>query len=127
MIIGIGTDLVEVRRIQQSLDKFGERFVKKVLTAEELQQFAEAKFPGSFLAKRFAAKEAVAKVLGTGMRAGVHFTNIAVTHDAAGKPMVCLSAAAQTRAAQLGVDHWHLSITDERQFALAFAVAEKDR
>lgn len=126
MIIGIGTDLVEVRRIQQSLDKFGERFAQKILANEELPQFAAAKFPVSFLAKRFAAKEAVAKALGTGMRAGVHFSNIAVVHDAAGKPGVKLSAAAQQRAVQLGIKHWHLSITDERQFALAFVVAEKD-
>lgn len=124
MIVGVGTDLVEIGRIQKSLDRFPERFVRKVLSSDELIQFEKEKHSISFVAKRFAAKEAVAKALGTGMRGGVHFPLIEVVHDHRGKPGVKLYGKALERADTLGINRWHLSLSDERQHALAFVVAE---
>ena len=80
--------------------------------------------PGHFLAKRFAAKEAVAKALGTGMRAGVHFVQINVSSKRSGAPVVELSGAAKSRADNLGVERVHISISDEREHAIAFVVLE---
>ena len=123
MIVGIGTDLVEVARIQRSYERFGLRFATKILHPTELERLGE-KLSAKVLAKRFAAKEAVAKTLGTGMRMGVHFSQIAVEHIPSGQPTVRLYGAAAARAEHLGIQNWHLSLTDERQFALAFAIAE---
>ena len=123
MIVGVGTDLVEIARIERSLDRFAERFASKILTSSELALF-RAKPSAAFLAKRFAAKEAVAKALGTGMRAGVHFAYIEITHEPSGKPGIELHGSAAQRANELAIQHWHLSISDEKQHALAFVVAE---
>ncbi len=125
MIVGIGTDLVEVARIERSLERFGDRFAHKILSSTELQNYRSAASRSHFLAKRFAAKEAVAKALGTGMRGGVHFRLIEISHDEAGKPIVSLLSGALARAQQLNISNWHLSISDERQHALAFVVAER--
>lgn len=125
MIVGIGTDLVEVARIERSLSRFGDRFAGKILSSAELKSFQASKSKSHFLAKRFAAKEAVAKALGTGMRGGVHFPSIEVIHDAAGKPGVNLLSGALQQAQQLDISTWHLSISDERQYALAFVIAER--
>lgn len=124
MIVGNGTDIVEVARIAGSLERFGVRFAKKILSPTELAQYESAKSGLNFLAKRFAAKEAVAKALGTGMRQGVHFTNIEIVRDKFGKPGVQLKSGALQRADALGIDRWHLSISDERHYALAFVIAE---
>ena len=125
MIVGVGTDIVDVRRIERSLDRFGIRFAKKVLNEAELAVFEKHPTP-SFLAKRFAAKEAVSKALGTGMSRGVHFPDIEVIHKESGQPSVRLYKGAETRATDLGVKHWHVSISDERDHAIAFVIAEKD-
>lgn len=124
MIVGIGTDLVEIERIEKSLERYGEKFAAKILAPGEMQDFHAAKFAPAFVAKRFAVKEAVAKALGTGMRAGVHFSAIEVIHDSHGKPGVTLHEAAQARAQALAISNWHVSVTDERQHAMAFVVAE---
>jgi holo-[acyl-carrier protein] synthase len=124
MIKGVGTDLVDVARIQRSLDRFGERFARKILSETELAKFAKQP-TASFLAKRFAAKEAVSKALGTGMRAGVHFSMIEVGHKSSGQPTVVLYDMAAERAQVLEIDAWHISISDEKDHALAFVVAEQ--
>ena len=124
MIVGIGVDMVEIHRVEQSLERFGGRFAGKLLSAGELARFRDATMPAAFLAKRFAAKEAVAKALGTGMRAGVHFTQITIARRKSGAPCVELSGAAQQRADQLGVASIHISISDEADHAIAFAVME---
>ena len=124
MIIGVGTDLVLISRIQQSLSRFGDRFARRILHADELPAFQQSRAPEYFLAKRFAAKEAVAKALGTGMRQGVNFRSIAIQHNKAGQPRVVLSDGSADIALKLGIVHWHLSLSDERDHALAFVVAE---
>ena len=83
MIYGIGTDIVEVERIEVSLDQFGDSFAKRILASSEWADYEASKLKARFLAKRFAAKEAFAKAIGTGIRGDVSFQNIAVTHDAA--------------------------------------------
>lgn len=121
MIIGIGTDLVKIDRIAVSIERWGERFVHKILAPAEI--LAYQKNPSAaFVAKRFAAKEAVAKALATGMSCGVHFAQIAVVGKPGYAPQISLTGAAAVRAETLGVRQMHLSISDEAEFALAFVV-----
>lgn len=125
MIIGIGTDIVEVQRIAKSLNRFGNRFVQRILTQREFRERWEGAKLVSYLARQFAAKEAVSKVLGTGMRQGVHFKNIHVTRNPAGGPMVDLSGRALEIAEDLNINHIMVSLSDERDYALAFAVGTR--
>lgn len=123
MIAGIGTDIVAVARLGKLYERHGERALEKVLAPTERSEFAAASDPARFLAKRFAAKEAFAKAFGTGIAKPVTLTNIAVTHDALGKPVLAyapeLSAAVRERNLSA-----HLSISDERDYAVAFVVLE---
>ncbi|MBW8189582.1 holo-ACP synthase [Neiella marina] len=123
-IVGIGNDLVEIARIEQVLARTPERFAARILTASELSQFQQHKQPARFLAKRFAAKEAAAKAIGTGIAAGVTFQDFEVTNDAAGRPLLSLSGQAKTLANQRGVSACWLSLSDERHYALATVVLE---
>jgi holo-[acyl-carrier protein] synthase len=122
MIKGIGTDLVEIARIEHSLSRWGEKFAQRILDADELEEFRAARRQGHFLAKRFAAKEAAVKALGTGMRQGVHFRQIYISHHDSGAPILDFTGRAREIADTLGVEDRHLSISDEREFALAFVV-----
>lgn len=125
MIYGVGTDLVEVARIQDSLDRFGDNFALRVLSEREMQEFQLSNTKARFLAKRFAAKEAFAKALGTGIRKPAIFENIGVAHDDLGKPVFDLAAELQTCLDQKCIQFAHLSISDEKAFATAFVVLEK--
>ena len=125
MIYGVGTDLVEVARIQDSLDRFGDNFALRVLSEREMQEFQLSNTKARFLAKRFAAKEAFAKALGTGIRKPATFENIGVAHDDLGKPVFDLAAELQGCLDQKGIQFAHLSISDEKAFATAFVVLEK--
>lgn len=125
MIVGIGVDIVELERVERSWRRFGEKFAKKILSENEQARFADASDHVAWLAKRFAAKEAVSKALGTGMRAGVQFRQIEVQGKPGRAPTVELSGAARDRAAELGVTDALLSISDERHYAVAFAVLER--
>lgn len=125
MIYGIGTDIVEVERIQSSLDQFGDAFAKRILAESELADYADSQLKARFLAKRFAAKEAFAKAIGTGIRGEVSFHNIAVTHDALGRPLLQLSPALQAFLKQQHIYQSHISISDEKNLALATVVLEK--
>lgn len=124
MIAGIGTDLVSVARVTRAVDRFGERFARRILEPEELAEWADAPDPPKFLAKRFAAKEAAAKALGFGMAGGISWQDFRVTHDARGAPHLDLQGRAATVAGELGVSSVHLSISDELEHALAFVVLE---
>jgi holo-[acyl-carrier protein] synthase len=126
MIFGIGTDIVLVSRIRQSEMRFGDRFAQRILAEIEFSDYKKASAPTFFLAKRFAAKEAVAKALGTGMRSGVTFRSIEIQHNHVGKPKVVLWSGAAKMADSLGIQHWHISLSDEKDHALAFVVAESD-
>jgi len=124
MIVGIGVDMVDVRRVERSLERFGQRFAGKVLSPEEQAEFRLRTAPASWLAKRFAVKEAVAKALGTGMRGGVHFGQITVTRGTHGAPGFTLAGAAAARAERLGAASHHVSVSDEGDCAVAFVILE---
>ena len=125
MIVGTGLDIVEINRIQLMHDRHPVKFAERILSESEMQEYHESNYPVRFLAKRFAAKEAVAKALGTGFSAGIEMKMIAVGHDESGRPLVELALAAKTRADQLGVVASWLSISDEKHYATAFVVMEK--
>lgn len=126
MIVGVGTDLVEIARMARALDRHGDRLLARILGAEERAALPPEGLPvrAAWLAKRFAAKEAAAKALGTGFRAGIALTDIQTVHSPLGAPQLLFSGAAQQRLRALGATAAHLSVSDERQHALAFVVLE---
>ncbi|MBF9001627.1 MULTISPECIES: holo-ACP synthase [Vibrio] len=124
MIIGLGTDISEIARIEKALDRTGASFARRILTESEIEAFSQHKQPARFLAKRFATKEAAAKALGTGIAQGVSFQDFTVTHDELGKPLLSVSGMALTLAKQKGIRSFHLSISDERNYAVATVIAE---
>lgn len=130
MIFGIGTDIVEVARIEASINQFGDDLAARILAISELASYQalQAKdmhIKARFLAKRFAAKEAFAKALGTGLRAPATFQNIAVAHDALGKPVLVLAPTLQAFVESKHIAHMHLSVSDEKNLAAAFVTLEK--
>ena len=125
MIYGIGTDIVEVSRIEESLARFGNAFAERILTEQEWLSFSQSRTKARFLAKRFAAKEAFAKALGIGLRTPATFQNIGVTHDDLGKPILILAPELQQLLDQKNISQQHLSISDEKALAVAFVVLEK--
>src|SRR5690606_6489296 len=126
VIVGIGTDIVDVGRIEAMLGRRGEALAQRLLSATEFDAFKAHPAPARFLAKRFAAKEAALKALGTGLRNGIRWADISVAHDALGKPALCLDGAAQHRADALGVTISHLSVSDEQRYAVAFVIIERN-
>lgn len=122
LAIGIGTDLLDQRRITRLLEKPNERFSQRILTADELILWAQKSHSVNFLAKRFAAKEAISKALGTGIAQGISFQQMNIYSDALGKPVVELSGAALERVKVLGGEQVLLSLSDEGEMILAFAV-----
>jgi len=124
MIFGIGTDIVEVSRIEDSLARFGNAFAERILNEMEWQSYMQSNTPSRFLAKRFAAKEAFAKALGTGLRGPATFQNIGVTHDDLGKPVLDIAGELQTLLDSKGIRFMHLSVSDEKNLAAAFVVLE---
>ncbi len=125
MILGIGTDIVHISRIKSSCERLGRRFAERILTSEELQQWHSHSRPEVFLAKRFAVKEAASKALGTGIGQGVSWQHISMTHTELGAPLLLLTGQAQQRAQQLGMNHSHLSLSDEVDMVVAFVVIEQ--
>ena len=126
MIIGIGTDLVEITRIAQ-LQARHPAFAQRLLNPEEYAQWQAKGAPMAWLAKRWAGKEAVLKALGTGLRAGLRFQQITLLNNELGTPILTLTGACAELAAHRGIDHWHISLSDERAYALAFVVAEGNK
>jgi holo-[acyl-carrier protein] synthase len=125
LIIGIGTDLVEIKRVERIIQRYGERFLERIFTERERaecgrrpQQQAEA------FAARFAAKEAAMKALGTGYRQGVVFRDIEVRHQPSGKPELLFSGLARERAVALGTSSAHVSLTHDGGNALAVVILE---
>ena len=125
MIFGIGTDIVSIKRIEDSLFRFGDRFLHRVLNEAEVAEYAQTSQPARFLAKRFAVKEAFSKAYGTGIGAEVGWHDVAVTHDARGKPQISTSSALTERLNQQTILFSHVSISDESEHAIAFVVLEK--
>jgi holo-[acyl-carrier protein] synthase len=125
-IIGIGTDLVSIARIKSIWERYGEAFARRILAKSELEDLANAKNPVGFLAKRYAAKEAVAKALGTGFQPqGFWLTDIAVSNDPLGRPFLVFSGEAKAELTRRQISECHLSLSDEREFALAFVILGK--
>ena len=124
MIVGIGTDVCSISRIQKSLDRFGERFVNRILTPAERPRFAKVKDKAGHLAKRFAAKEAFSKAIGTGIHAPFTWHSIIVTRNSKGKPGIEPNAVMAKHLSKLGVTDAHISLTDDGDVAMAFVVLE---
>jgi holo-[acyl-carrier protein] synthase len=128
VIIGIGSDLTDIRRIQAALDRFGERFVQRVFTDIERRRSEGKPDRAASYAKRFAAKEACAKALGTGFKHGVYLGDLGVVNQRSGKPTMALTGGAAERLAALippGMDGFvHVSLTDDHPYAQAFVIIE---
>lgn len=124
MIIGIGTDIVAVARIEAAIARHGDAFAQRILSMLELEEYSAHAHPARFLSKRFAAKEAFAKATGQGLRHPVSLQRITITHDGMGKPVFIFDAELSVYLKQLGVIHHHLSLSDERDTAVAFVILE---
>ena len=128
MIIGIGSDLSDIRRIHRSLERFGSRFTHRIFTELERSRSEKKTDPASSYAKRFAAKEACAKALGTGMRAGVFWRDMGVVNMRSGQPTMALTGGALTRLNTITPPGHkavlHLSLTDDHPYAQAFVIIE---
>ncbi|MFC0048826.1 MULTISPECIES: holo-ACP synthase [Rheinheimera] len=122
-ILGLGTDIVEISRIEQSLAR-SPRLIERVLTADEQVIYQAHAQPARYFAKRFAAKEAAAKALGTGIGRGISFQHFNIRNDEFGRPMLELHGAAADLAAKLGLRQTWLSISDEQAFAMATVIFE---
>ena len=128
MIHGIGTDMVTIGRIQNALDKHGGRFTARILCpmeAAELAAMAATQPAARFVAKRFAVKEAFSKAFGSGIGAAVGWHDVAVSHDAKGKPLLAFSEAMRVRLAEQNIAATHVSIADEAEQVIAFVILEK--
>ena len=128
MIIGLGSDLCDIRRIQNSLDRFGSRFTKRLFTEIERERSERKPDAAASYAKRFAAKEACSKALGTGFRRGVFWRDMGVVNLRSGQPTLALTGGAAERLAEMVPDGMrgviHLTMTDDHPYAQAFVIIE---
>jgi holo-[acyl-carrier protein] synthase len=124
MILGTGIDICEVPRIAQSIARFGDRFLQRVFTPEEIRYCQSKKNSAERFAARFAAKEAAMKALGTGQRQGVIWKDIEVAHAPGGRPVLRLSGVAAEIARKLGVNRTSLSLTHTESTAMAMVIFE---
>jgi holo-[acyl-carrier protein] synthase len=122
MIFGIGVDVLEVKRIGETLERFGEHFIERLLMPEERAQLAKTRRPERFIAMRFAAKEAIVKAMGTGFSHGVWIRDVGVVQNAWGKPEVVFSQRGDRVRRGLGVGEGHVTLTDEAGLVVAVAV-----
>jgi holo-[acyl-carrier protein] synthase len=124
VIFGVGTDVVEIGRIEKSLERFGERFAERILCDPELKRFRAHRQPAAYLAKRFAAKEAFAKALGTGIKAPANWHGVWVANLPSGKPQLEFTAALQRLLSDRGISRAHVTLSDERGVAMATVILE---
>ena len=122
MIYGVGTDICELARVQQTYDRFGDRFVDRLLMDEERELFERNKWPVRFLAMRFAAKEATVKAMGTGFAHGMWIRDVGIVNNDWGRPMVIWSPRGQAVCERLGIGDGHVSLSDDAGLIIAFAV-----
>lgn len=122
MIFGVGTDIVEMTRIQETLDRFGDRFVERLLMPEERAVFARSRQPTRFLAMRFAGKEAAVKAMGTGFRHGMWIRDVGILNNDWGRPYLIFSERGRRTCERLGIGEGHVSLTDDGGLVVAFAV-----
>jgi holo-[acyl-carrier protein] synthase len=126
VIYGIGTDLIEIPRIAKALERFGERFALRILCEPEMRRYREHRKPVAYLAKRFAAKEAFTKALGTGIHAPANWHGVWVVNLKSGKPELRFSEPLAAMLKARGITRAHLSLTDERELASATVLLECD-
>ena len=124
MIFGIGTDIVEMSRMQKTWERFGEHFARRILMDEEMELFRQTKQPARFLAMRFAGKEATVKAMGTGFAHGIWMRDVGITSNEWGRPLIIWSERGRKVCDQLGIGGGHVSLTDDAGLVLAFAVVE---
>jgi holo-[acyl-carrier protein] synthase len=128
VIVGIGSDLTDIRRIKETLDRFGDRFMDRIFTPLERERSLRKADPAASFAKRFAAKEACAKALGTGLRRGVFWRDMGVVNLRSGQPTLALTGGAAAQLARLVPEGRtaaiHLSLTDDHPYAQAFVIIE---
>lgn len=127
MIYGLGTDVVEIGRIEAALERHGERFARRILCPPELERFAKHRLKANYLAKRFAAKEAFTKALGTGIKSPANWHGVWVRNLASGKPVLEFSDALQKYLNAKGVTAAHVSLSDEKGVAFATVVLECEK
>ena len=120
MLYGVGTDIVRVSRMQENIERYGDKFSRKILTSNELDDYNNTARPAHFLAKRFAAKEAAAKAMGIGFSRGMSLRDIGVNHDDNGKPVLEYFSRAKELLRELGIGESYISIADEDDHAVAF-------
>ncbi|PVZ85468.1 holo-ACP synthase [Serratia sp. S1B] len=123
-ILGLGTDIVEIVRIEAVVERSGDRLARRILSSAEWQLYQQHQQPVRFLAKRFAVKEAAAKAFGTGIRHGLAFEQFEVFNDPLGKPSIRLHGRAAELAQEMGVKSIHVSLADERHYACATVIIE---
>ncbi len=121
-MIAVGTDILRISRVEDAQQRLGDRFVQRILTPAERREYRDSGAPNRLLAKRFAAKEAIAKALGTGIGRGVSWQDIHIDHDDNGAPLVILSGGALDAAKARGGVRVELSLADEVDYVVAFAV-----
>ena len=126
MIYGVGTDLVEISRIEKALERFGERFAKRILCEPELSRFKVHRKPAAYLAQRFAATEAFTKALGTGIHAPANWHGVWVVNARSGKPSLEYSTALRELLQLRKISRSHLSLTDEKGMAAATVILETE-
>lgn len=124
MIYGIGTDIVEMSRMESTWARFGEHFARRILMDEEMELFRRTRQPARFLAMRFAGKEATVKAMGTGFAHGVWLRDVGITNSPWGRPLVIWSERGQRVCDELGIGRGHVSLTDDAGLVMAFAVVE---
>ena len=124
MIFGVGTDIVELSRVQAAYDRFGEKFAQRILMDEEMELYHRSKRRVRFLAMRFAGKEAAVKAMGTGFAHGVWLRDVGIINNDWGRPLLVWSERGRRVCERLGIGGGHVSLTDEAGLIMAFAVVE---
>ena len=124
-VISVGTDILKIDRIEAVVERLGNKFVHRILTEAERLEYTSSSQPVRLLAKRFAAKEAVAKALGTGIGRGVSWQDIQLVHNENGAPQIELSGGARRVAGERGGSRIEISLADEVDYVVAFAVLAK--
>jgi holo-[acyl-carrier protein] synthase len=127
VIFGVGTDVVEIGRIEKALSRWGDRFANRILVDPELRRFATHRLRANYLAKRFAAKEAFTKALGTGIQAPANWHGVWVRNLPSGKPVLEFSDSLQILMKKKGVTHSHVSLSDEKGVAFATVILECEK
>ena len=119
-ILGIGTDIVEIKRVKKIYNKYGDNFAKKILSNDEFKKYKFSNKKISFLAKRFAAKEAIGKAIGIGIRNGVILRYLSINNDGLGRPFVKIENHKKFNLTEK--EEIHISLSDERKYAIANAL-----